>query len=339
MPSGLLQTARGVAREDGRGAGIGDSQDDVCRCLRDVEDRRMASPEHDEARRSSVYTWCICESGWSKRAPQSVADPASNRQAARLPRDQDGGMMLMNRVRGARDFLLTYRVGGRGPAGTPLPPPPFRMGGHNFETDHDFVLSAIREVDRLTDHGFSDASRLLDWGCGAGRLAVGLKENGGSPSAYHGVDVQKPLIQWAQRHLGDGRFHFMHVNSSNARYNPNGVIDRHIPGVDCSFDVIYAYSVFSHMTAVDVRTYLGEIRRLLRPGGFSFFTAFVEDDVEPEIENPPGYGGREWDGTLLCVRYDRQYFEKMICDANLALSHFDHGNETDGQSLYVVRPA
>ena len=58
--------------------------------------------------------------------------------------------------------------------GLPLPPIELRMGGAHFREDSDFVAAAIRDVALLQRHaGLTRESRLLDWGCGAGRLAVG----------------------------------------------------------------------------------------------------------------------------------------------------------------------
>lgn len=212
------------------------------------------------------------------------------------------------------------------------------MGGVHFHRDEDFVASALREVDRLADKaGLTAQSRLLDWGCGAGRLAVGVIEKYGRIGQYHGVDVQKPLIAWADRHIGnrDG-FRFTHVDLANARYNPAGRRARTIPGGSGEFDVFYAYSVFSHLTGEDTRLYLQEIGRLLTGGGRAFVTAFVEDDVENEAENPPGYGPMTWSGPLHCVRYRREFFDKMVADAGLSVVVHEHGQETDGQSLYVL---
>lgn len=239
----------------------------------------------------------------------------------------------------ARDALLLPARSTRSPSGTPLPPTAYRMGGKHFRSNEAFVSSAVSEVGRLESWGLDKDSRLLDWGCGAGRLAIGIREHWGSIAHYHGIDVQLPLVQWAQRHLADGSFAFTHVDASNARYNPYGCIARAIPVSNGDYDAFYAYSVFSHMFGNDVYYYLKEMARLLSPSGFGFFTAFVEDGVEAERENPPAYGPLPWSGSLHCVRFERAYFGKLIDSAALRIEHFAHGEETDGQSLFVVRRA
>ena len=228
---------------------------------------------------------------------------------------------------------------GTSPAGVKLPPTVYRMGGAHFRQDDAFVSSAVAEVGRLEDRiGLSTSSRLLDWGCGAGRLAVGIVEKMGRIDQYHGVDIQAHLVEWAQRHLGDRPgFTFTHVDLANPRYNPGGSHERTIPGATSDYDGFYAYSVFSHLMAEDTAAYLGEVARLLKPGGRAFVTAFVEDDVPDEEENPKGYGPLEWSGPLHCVRFERQFFEGMVREAGLEVDSLEHGQETDGQSLYVLR--
>jgi SAM-dependent methyltransferase len=232
--------------------------------------------------------------------------------------------------------------GGRGVAAADLvlPPVEIRMGGEHFRDDAAFVERAVRDVRILVEEaGLDERSRLLDWGCGAGRLAVGVKHVFGAVADYHGVDVQALLVDWAQENLADERTRFTRVDLSNQRYNPRGRPVWTIPGADASVDVFYAYSVFSHMQLDETAAYLREIARLLAPGARAVITAFVEDDVPEWSENPAGYGPLEWSGALHCVRFDRPAFERLVREAGLAVDAFEYGQETDGQSRYVLRPA
>lgn len=250
--------------------------------------------------------------------------------------------MIKSLVGRAQAVVLPRTHHGTSPAGVKLPPTVYRMGGAHFRQDDAFVSSAVAEVGRLEERiGLGSSSRLLDWGCGAGRLAVGIVERLGRIEHYHGVDIQKHLIDWAQRHLGDRPgFEFTHVDLANPRYNPGGSLQRTIPGATGGYDGFYAYSVFSHLMGDDTAAYLKEVSRLLAPGGRAFVTAFVEDGVPDQEENPAGYGPLEWSGPLHCVRFNRGFFETMVTDAGLVVDSLDHGQETDGQSLYILsKPA
>lgn len=212
------------------------------------------------------------------------------------------------------------------------------MGGAHFLDNAELVASARRDVARLAEHGLTRDGNLLDWGCGAGRLAIGVIESWGGIARYDGIDVQRDLITWATRHVAREGIAFTHVDVANARYNRGGTPDRRIPGASAAYDALYAYSVLSHMDAAELADYLCEIRRLLKPGGFAWVTAFVEDGVPDATENPAGYGPIPWEGALHCVRFERGFFESTARSAGLAVSRFEHGQETDGQSSYVLRP-
>ena len=227
---------------------------------------------------------------------------------------------------------------GQSPSGVRLPPLPFRMGGAHFREDSDFVRAGVGDVKRLAEvTGLSRSSRLLDWGCGAGRLAVGVKEYFGNIDLYHGVDVNKEFIAWNRRNLGGEHFRFSQVNTFNERYNRHGYPWSKMPSETGSIDVFYAYSVFSHLRTPDTLRYLMEIERVLQSDGWAFITAFVEDEVPDEAENPVGYGSLKWSGPLHCIRYNRKFFDGMVTQADLTITKFEHGKETDGQSLYLLR--
>ena len=145
-----------------------------------------------------------------------------------------------------------------------LPPSKYRMGGKHFKNDAAFIKTAVRDVKRLEKYaGLTKDSALLDWGCGAGRLAVGVREHfdGGRIADYHGVDVQPELIDWANANLAGPGFRFTCVDVSNERYNPDGTPERTLAADPGTVDVLYAYSVFSHMNDEDTPAYLRLIQR------------------------------------------------------------------------------
>jgi hypothetical protein len=90
------------------------------------------------------------------------------------------------------------------------------------------------------------------------------------------------------------------------------------------------------MLADDTLGYLTLIGEVLAPGGAAWVTCFVEEGVEPCVENPEGYGPLEWKGALHCVRFERGHFEDLVERAGLVVDRFVHGRETDGQSEYVL---
>lgn len=224
-------------------------------------------------------------------------------------------------------------------AALPLPPVELRAGGHHFASDDAFLAGAVRDVRKLVEFTkLTPESTLLDWGCGSGRLAVGIKAEAGSIRSYLGVDVRAEAISWARQHLGDDHFRFVRIDALNRRYNPAGRSRGLIPAPDTSIDVVYAYSVLSHMEPAEARHYLHEVSRVLRPAGRALLTAFVEDDCPAFTENPDDYGPIRWHGALHCARFSRSFFIELLNQSGLSVGEMVPGQETDGQSLYVVSP-
>ena len=104
------------------------------------------------------------------------------------------------------------------------------------------------------------------------------------------------------------------------------------------FDVIYLYSVLTHMPAADTDVYLRELRRLLAPGGTIFLTAYVEYGVPRETINPAGYR-RSTHTPLHRVRLSRHFFHQLIADNGLAVHEVNVHGEHDGQTGVYLRHA
>ena len=222
-----------------------------------------------------------------------------------------------------------------------LPAKYLRYCGNKFKDNKFFLSSAFKEANRLVKHfGLNINSCVLDVGCGVGRLPIGIFNQIGEIKKYIGIDVSARAIRWCQNYLNrkHPNFRFKYINIENQRYNPHGKkIDKKfsLPFDDSEFDIIYLYSVFSHMTIVDIKLYLKEFRRLLEPSGKIFLTAFVEDGVPNMNINPTDYK-MMWDGPLHCVRYEKKYFESVLKDYNFKIGKFEYGTETDGQSAFYI---
>ena len=159
--------------------------------------------------------------------------------------------------------------------GAPLPPTRLRSMG---ETDESFVALGDQLVDLLTEHaGLCGDSRVLEIGCGYGRLPHALRRRGFA-GTYLGIDVLKPQVRWCARRLGGDGFRFRHVDIANERYNPDGKVA--LPDLelgDARFDVIAAFNLFTQMWPDDVLAYLGIMSRSLALDGRAAATFFLFD--------------------------------------------------------------
>lgn len=184
-------------------------------------------------------------------------------------------------------------------------------------------------------------SVIFDFGCGPGRFALGLLAEGFEVEQYVGVDAQKAPVIWADRRISamSPDYEFVHLEAHNERYARTGAqMHAKMPLAEGAASHAHAYSVFSHLRSSGVAWYLAELRRVLSDNGRLRITAFLEEGVPEEVENPPQYGGRVWKGPLHCVRYEVGYFFGLVEEAGLSVVEWHHGIETDGQSGLVLAP-
>ncbi|HLZ74050.1 class I SAM-dependent methyltransferase [Phenylobacterium sp.] len=223
--------------------------------------------------------------------------------------------------------------------------------------DGDFVAVGAQLLRNLKDHaGLAPGDRVLDIGCGNGRVAEQLApflKDGGS---YAGFDISKAGIQACRRRF-QARPHmrFEHLDVWNGEYNETGKVaeaDTVFPAADGTIDLAFATSVFTHMRMPAVRRYLAESARVLRPGGRLAFTAFA---LEPERKSSEIFDFKPFDETSLIIdaRYPeraighwRAALEAAIGEAGLTVAGRWNGawappaQYDGGQDLYVaVKPA
>jgi len=251
--------------------------------------------------------------------------------------------MLYSLKKSMRDFIKNFLPDHIEYNGLTLPAKHFRLCGLEFRDDAYYVNSTQAEADRLVQHfGLNLSSRVLDVGCGMGRLPTGIIQRVGDIQNYMGIDVMRRPINWCQKYIGSQHpnFHFVHIDVTNQLYNPSGQninADFRLPSEAQSFDIIYLYSVFSHMTTEHLRQYVKEFQRLLAPSGGVFLTAFIEENVPDMTVNPENYR-MKWSAPLHCVRYNRAFFESILTENKLRIRRFDYEKEADGQSgIYIER--
>jgi SAM-dependent methyltransferase len=221
----------------------------------------------------------------------------------------------------------------------PLPPPVLRAAAPLFESDRKFRAYAARDVKLMERFVSLKGKDVLDFGCGVGRLYFGLRDRG-EPASYLGVDVKSDVVGWATRHItaANPRFVFVQSDVCNERYNPGGVLQNEAwsPALNRSFDVIYCYSVVSHMTEDDARAVLDLLFRHAAPDAYVFLTAFVGRQTEDILINPTDMP-MAMQGPLHVVRYRRDHLDDVL-RRNFQIEAELTGEATDGQVFYVLRP-
>jgi SAM-dependent methyltransferase len=210
-----------------------------------------------------------------------------------------------------------------------MPPRGLSFVGHGdfAQVGHEFA-GFFKELG-----GLRPGDRVLDLGCGIGRMALpltGYLEDG----SYAGFDVGRAMIRWCRRHITPRHpnFEFSWAPVYNGKYNPFGTISAsefRFPYEDSSFDFAFATSLFTHLLDDDMRHYVAETSRVLKPGGTCFFTFFLlTPEAEREIAEGrampfvhPVDGGAVVDPREpeLGVAYPLEEVRSVLADAGLEL--------------------
>ncbi|MBM1222447.1 class I SAM-dependent methyltransferase [Ponticoccus sp. SC2-23] len=120
--------------------------------------------------------------------------------------------------------------------------------------------------------------RILDFGCGAGRMTRHLGAEAATGEVW-GVDIHAEAIRWAQTHLPP--FHFVTTTTAP-----------HLPFEDRSFDLVFASSVWTHIGDLD-DAWLLEVRRLLKPGGRLYFTISDAETLDRIAREAPDHASND----------------------------------------------
>jgi ubiquinone/menaquinone biosynthesis C-methylase UbiE len=136
--------------------------------------------------------------------------------------------------------------------------------------------------------GLRPDDKVLDVGCGVGRMAIPLTKLLSPQGGYWGFDIVKQGIDWCQQHVAARHpgFHFIWSDVYNKTYNPAGrfrASDYVFPFDSGSFDFVCAVSLFTHLLAEDFEHYLSEISRVTKPGGRLFATFFLLNDESSRL--------------------------------------------------------
>lgn len=112
----------------------------------------------------------------------------------------------------------------------------------------------------LQHHGLADGMSIYDLGCGCGRTAQAL-QRGGWNGSYTGVDIISPFIDELKSKC-PGYAAYVH-------YEPT------VRAEDTSLDLVFHWSVFTHLSPEECFLYLKDTFRALKPGGKTVFS-FLE---------------------------------------------------------------
>lgn len=141
--------------------------------------------------------------------------------------------------------------------------------GRSFEAAYAeadaFIAAVDEELGRL-GHAGLEASRVLDFGSGWGRISRVLLSQV-APERLFAADVDREMTALVNSTLPG-------INAMTVSPAPPTVL------ADASIDIVVAFSVFSHLSESAHTAWARELARLVRPGGVVAITILGEDFID-----------------------------------------------------------
>ena len=180
---------------------------------------------------------------------------------------------------------------------------------------------------------------ILEFGCGCGRMTRWWGEASGPE--LHACDYNRELVNWCKENLP-------FVRATVNELQPP------LPYADDSFDLVYAFSVFTHLSVELAYEWLAELRRVAKPGAMIWFTVHGEAyRSRLSSEQREAFDAGEvvvWlpeiEGTNLCAAYwPAASVPRMLGEAFEVLAHLDplaepakaQGAQVAPHDAYLVR--
>jgi SAM-dependent methyltransferase len=183
-----------------------------------------------------------------------------------------------------------------------------------------------------------DSKRVLDFGCGAGRILRHFLDEA-EVAEFHGSDIDRPSIDWLQCHLSPP----LHLITNDEA--PPLALET------STFDLVYATSVFTHITD-HWAAWLLELHRILKPSGIliaTFHGPGMYSTVTGQREDEDRIGmnvighSRSWNeggpGVMLSRWWIKAHWGRAFEILDLRPQGFTLDGEAEGgQGVTVMRP-
>ena len=220
-----------------------------------------------------------------------------------------------------------------------------------FVGDGDFRKTGNEFFKYFLDFaGLVSSSKVLDIGCGIGRMAIPLT-NYLTSGTYEGIDIVPRGIKWCEKNISSRypNFHFQLADVYNMWYNPSGICvpsEYRFPFADQSFDFVFLTSVFTHMLPAELENYLAEIARVLKPQGRLLATYFLINEESERLilqsrstldfrYSGPGYLTISEGKPEAAVGYREEYIRGLYNKRGLELTGPIHYGSWCGRENFV----
>ena len=152
------------------------------------------------------------------------------------------------------------------------------VGGGDSKAIGELSRRVAETVGAITPY-----SKVLDIGCGCGRSAAAMTSYLRPPAKFVGVDIIPDLVNFCRREITPRHpnFSFFTLRQENKHYQQFINHDSNTPWIDSlsvldgDFDLVIAFSLFTHLDEAAATSMLESIWERLRIGGQAVLSFFV----------------------------------------------------------------
>ena len=218
--------------------------------------------------------------------------------------------------------------------------PPDYLIYESFQINYQkYYTDSIETAKWLTAHFIKhidlNNKRLLDWGCGPGRIIRHLPNVIGNGCEYFGTDYNEKSIDWCTKNLKDIQFN---KNSLTA----------HLPYDDEFIDVIYGISIFTHLSEQLHYDWYNELYRVLKPKGIMFLTTqgdnfkvkLTDLELKKYNDNQLVVRGNVKEGHRTFSAFHPQAFTQKLFNNVKILEHIETKPENEEwipQDIWIIK--
>jgi SAM-dependent methyltransferase len=206
-------------------------------------------------------------------------------------------------------------------------------GSSSYENYYDLGLERAQWLKALASHARpAEARRVYEWGCGTGKTIRHLVDD--PDLEVYGSDYDERVIEWCV------------ANIPRATFLVNG-LEPPLPFDDDFFDILYSFSVYTHLPPDLQARWLTEQLRVVRSGGLVSLSVHGDvfrdrltpsERVQYESEGTVVHGSMIAGGPFFATYNSPRWMEQTLlhgCDIVDRQTHSE--GETHQQDLWVIR--
>lgn len=218
--------------------------------------------------------------------------------------------------------------------------PPDYLIYESFQINyHKYYSESFETAKWLTDHFKKHIdlknTRILDWGCGPGRIIRHLPNVIGKGCEFFGTDYNEKSIDWCSKNL------------TAIQFNKNS-LKAQLPYEDNYMDVIYGLSIFTHLSEPLHYDWYNELYRVLKPNGIMFLTTqgdnfkvkMTDLELKKYNENKLVVRGNVKEGHRTYSAFHPQEFMRTLFGNVDIVEHIDRKPENGNwlpQEIWIIK--